>query len=275
MYSLLFILLVTPAFGRPTSDQLGSELQEAVRNILKIYAEQGVDFDERYFQDYNEAKSYLGETRQKLMGLAQRTVKDVRDLKVVLEHLDESTGSVFLTIFTNRMKDLMSETGMLEAREKYESAVKTFENLNSFIKTHNRKLENTLDKKIADETMEFNHIKSAYTSAWTTFILPYTSLGVLQENIVPISQTIKDRLLETENNFDKSIKEANDILDDEIDMISIWNKSARVVSKNIDDYPSEILRELKSVKTIFINGLDDLKNVVEQFLDQPTDLLGK
>merc|ERR1719400_550623 len=104
------------------------------------------------------------------------------------------------------------------------------------------------------------------TSAWTTtFILPYTSL----------SQTIKDRLLETENNFDKSIKEANDILDDEIDMISIWNKSARVVSKNIDDYPSEILRELKSVKTIFINGLDDLKNVVEQFLDQPTDLLGK
>jgi len=272
---LLFILLVTPAFGRPTSDQLGSELQEAVRNIQEIYAEQGVDFDEQYFQDYNEAKSYLLETRQELMGLAQRTVKDVRDLKIVLEHLDESTGSVFLSIFTNRMKDLMIETGMLEARGKYESAVKTFENLNSFIKTHNRKLENTLDKKIADETItEFNHI--IRTSAWTTtFILPYTSLGVLQENIVPISQTIKDRLLETENNFDKSIKEANDILDDEIDMISIWNKSARVVSKNIDDYPSEILRELKSVKTIFINGLDDLKNVAEQYLAQPTDLLGK
>merc|ERR1712203_926261 len=93
--------------------------------------------------------SYLGETRQELMGLAQRTVMDVRDLKVVLEHLDESTGSVFLTIFTNRMKDLMSETGMIEAREKYESAVKTFENLNSFIKTNNRNLEYTFEKKTA------------------------------------------------------------------------------------------------------------------------------
>ena len=77
----------------------------------------------------------------------------------------------------------------------------------------------------------------------------------------------------SEINFDKTINEANDILDEEIDMISIWNKSARVVGKNIDDYPAEILMELKSVKTIFINGLDDLKNVAEQFLDQPTDIL--
>merc|ERR1711997_656814 len=164
MYSLLFILLVTPAFGRPTPDRLGSELQEAVRNIQEIYARQGVDFDEQYFQDYDEAKSYLLETRQKLMGLAQRTVKDVRDLKIVLEHLEESTGSVFLTIFTNRMKDLMSETGVLEAREKYESAVKTFENLNSFIKTNNRNLEYTFEKKTAAHKVFTDDWKSVCSS---------------------------------------------------------------------------------------------------------------
>jgi len=274
MYSLLFILLVTPAFGRPTSDQLGSELQEAVRNIQEIYARQGVDFDEQYFQDYNEAKSYLLETRQKLMGLAQRTVKDVRDLKVVLEHLDESTGSVFLTIFTNRMKDLMSETGMIEAREKYESAVKTFENLNSFIKTNNRNLQSAADKELKEKLLK-NIDLITYNLAVAITLAANPDLNRYQQYEKESLETIKDRMLESENNFDKSINEAIDILDDEIDMISIWNKSARVVSKNIDDYPAEILRELKSVKTIFINGLDDLKNVAEQYLSQPTDLLGK
>merc|ERR1711997_1299632 len=273
---LLFILLVTPAFGRPTSDQLGSELQEAVRNIQEIYAEQGVDFDEQYFQDYNEAKSYLLETRQKLMGLAQRTVKDVRDLKVVLEHLDESTDSVFLTIFTNRMKDLMSETGMIEAREKYESAVKTFENLNSFIKTNNRNLEYTFEKleKKAAADKEYTEQVKKNCAIGFIFTLGLCSLIHHYENSVPMS-TIKDRMLENEDIFDQSIKEANDILDDEIDMISIWNKSARVVGKNIDDYPAEILIELKSVRTNFRNGLDDLKNVAEQYLSQPTNILGK
>lgn len=282
MYSLLLILLISPAFGRPTSDQLGVRLREAVRNILNIYAEQEVEFDEQYFQDYNEAKSYLGETRQELMELAQRTVKDVRDLKVVLEHLDESTGSVFLTIFTNRMKDLIIETGVIEAREKYESAVKTFENLNSFLKTKNRELENDLKKKIAElpeETRSYEVAESELcnNNSGYPIVDVYTSSLC---NILKIWETrtyrnTLKRLQENEDIFYKSIKEANDILDDEIDMISIWNKSARVVSKNIDDYPAEILRELKSVKTIFINGLDDLKNVAEQYLSQPTDLLGK
>jgi len=316
MYSLLFILLVTPAFGRPTSGQLGSELREAERNILNIYAEQEVEFDEQYFQDYNEAKSYLGETRQDLMELAQRTVKDVRDLKVVLEHLDESTGSVFLTIFTNRMKDLMIETGMIEAREKYESAVKTFENLKSLIKTNNRNLEYTFEKKAAENLrnwksfcdpspyslLSFSFSSSSYSYRLCSLAQQYEkdSLhGNLRNSKIicdPLSpyyyysdcllaqqyekelfeiKTIKDRMMETENNFDKSINEAIDILDDEIDMISIWNKSARVVGKNIDDYPAEILIELKSVRTIFRNGLDDLKNVAEQYLSQPTNILGK
>jgi len=200
------------------------------------------------------------------MGLARRTVKDVRDLKIVLEHLDESTGSVFLTIFTNRMKDLAVETGMIEAREKYESAVKTFENLNDLIKTKSINIQEVANEKWAKEVKEQVYEECKILN-WFSFGL-CSALGTVWNG--PDLRPVVERF---ERKIDKRIKEANDILNEEIDMISIWNKSARVVGKNIDDYPAEILMELKSVKTIFINGLDDLKNVAEQFLDQPTDIL--
>merc|ERR1712062_18842 len=273
MYPLL-ILLVSQAFGRPSSDQLDSGLLEAERNIRYLYAELEVEFDEKYFQDYNEAKSYLGETRQELMEMAHRTVTDVRDLKIVLEHLDESSGSVFLTIFTNRMKDLMIKTGLMEAREKYESAVKTFENLNSFIKTQNRKVD--AENIVGEKNAKFNKEREASHYICQSAIISCFG-GPSYGPFIPFDfyrvDDMKDRISNLENNFDQSINEANDILNEEIDMISIWNKSARVVSKNIDNYPAEILTELKSVKTIFIIGLDDLKNVAERFLDQPTDIL--
>merc|ERR1711953_73133 len=120
--NLLLILFILPAFGRPSSDQLdvGAEIDnqleiftnfnnetgkillnstvvenvvkmllEAERNILKMQAElkkleiEQIQFGENYFEAFNQAKSYLRETRQGLRKLADRTVKDVRDLKSV------------------------------------------------------------------------------------------------------------------------------------------------------------------------------------------------
>jgi len=114
------LLLVSPAFGMPSNalldvgnkivDQLDSlplmteegknilknskltetiaeALSEAEKNIremdaeLKLLETEELQFEDNYFPAYNEAKRYLRETRQALRKLADKTVKEVRDLK--------------------------------------------------------------------------------------------------------------------------------------------------------------------------------------------------
>ena len=153
------------------------------------------------------------------MRLAQKTLSEVRDLKIVLEDLDASNDAVIFTIFrlmTNRLKDLRVES-LKEAREIYEHAVKTFENTNSFAKT-----------ELFD----------------TSFV-------------------------ETGKNFDRAIKAANQFLNDEIDQISTWTQRVKIVHRNIDNSPKEILSLLEPVRNVFMVGLDDLKNAADKFLAQP------
>merc|ERR1711909_134265 len=66
----------------------------------------------------------------------------VRDLKPLLEGVDEEKDSLLLKSAIKKMKALMIETleTLKETNEKYNSALETFDNLNSSIATHNRKL---------------------------------------------------------------------------------------------------------------------------------------
>ena len=66
----------------------------------------------------------------------------------------------------------------------------------------------------------------------------------------------------------RPMKVVIDILHKEIVLIDGLSQSARVVSNNIDRYPLEYLWQYKSIKTIFIRGLDGLKNAAETFLTQ-------
>ena len=104
-----------------------------------------------------------------------------------------------------------------ETREKYESAVKTFENTNSFAKT----------------------------------------------------ELFDTSFLTTGQNFDRAIKAANQFLNDEIDQISTWTQRVKVVHRNIDNSPKEILSLHEPVRNIFLDGLDDLNNAANKFLAQP------
>merc|ERR1712062_737220 len=173
---LLLILLVSPAFGRPSSDQdagannenhlndmllfsnetgkflLNSSLTEEVIRVLleaeqsinemnaklKTYELTATQFNDTYFPKFNKAKSYLRKSRRNLRKLAERTITDVRDMKIFLGALDEtkdSSGVNFaLKIFLKRMKDLMIET------------LETFDNLKQQIDGENRKLNKMLDK---------------------------------------------------------------------------------------------------------------------------------
>merc|ERR1711953_1466888 len=135
-------------------------LLEAEKNILEMQAElklletEEMKFEDNYFPKYNEAKRYLRETRQELRELAYRTVTEVRDLKVLLEDLDKTNDPFLLKISIDQMKDLMIEAldTLKEAREKYNTAVQTFEDLNSSIKTQNIQLK----KMLIEDSEEYN-----------------------------------------------------------------------------------------------------------------------
>merc|ERR1712004_376609 len=82
-------------------------------------------------------------------------------------------------------------------------------------------------------------------------------------------KTITGKMLESGYDFDKNINAAIEILTEEIDLINNWANSAEVVNKNIDKYPQQYLKKYKSIRTVFINGLDDLNNATEQFWNNP------
>jgi len=323
MFLLLFLLVVSPAFGRPSSGQsdVGAEvakqleiftnfnnetgkifrnssvvenvvkmLREAEKDILAMQAElkrlelEQIQFEENYFEAFNQAKSYLRETRQGLRKLADLTIKDVRDLKIILGGLDKSNNPIFLNVFINRMKDLMVETlkSLKEAKEEYNSAVETFDNLKSSIKAQNIQLRDHWISKTNKHTDEHRKIMNGCDEDWEFYlIVPWLvcwyQFGQLShdpqfENLKDLN-TMRKRMWVSGNNFDEGIKVAIGILTEEIELITVWNKSAKFVSQNIDEYDAEFLRQYKSVRGIFISGLDDLNDAAEEFLKLPKDIL--
>merc|ERR1711953_569347 len=243
------------------------------------------------------------QTRQELRELAQRTVSDVRDLKILLEDLDKSDDTVLLQVSIEKMKDLMIETleRLKVAREKYNSALVSFENLNSSIKVQNRKLGKMVTNGTAEYKAWTNNVRVGTYGAigGTTIscivadvmgsfglcsaINAGASIGASVAIEVAIAnysdmlkklKSITDKMLESGNKFDTTIKEAIGILTDEIELMVKWTSSAKVVERNIEKYPEEYLRKYKSIRQIFKNGLDDLYNVATKFLAQPVDILG-
>jgi len=338
---LLLLLLVSPAFGRPSNalfdvgvdisnqlesivgfneetkdifdsimfEKISGSLQEAEQNILemevqlKTFESQELTFEDNYFPAYNEAKTYLRETRQDLRKLAHRTVTDVRDLKTLLKALDENNKDpLFLKKAIAGMKALMIDTleTLKEAREKYNLALETFDNLKSTIATHNRKLEKMVNTNSAEYKAWTQNVRigvygtigattvgciiadalgalgicsavsiAASASAAAGIEVEITKYRIEMEKLV----TITGRMLESGKSVDQEIKGAIDILTEEINLIVNWANSAEVVSKNIDNYPQEYLKKYISIRTVFINGLDDLKTAAEKFLAQPTYIL--
>merc|ERR1712001_795172 len=261
-------------------DTIAESLKIAEKNIqemdaeLKLLESEELQFEDNYFPAYNEAKRYLRETRQGLRKLAGRTVTEVRDLRILLEDLDKDEDPVLLKASLDKMKGLMIETlkTLKEALEKYNSAVETFENLNSSIATQNRKLEKMTNKNSAENKAWRDKLRGgAYgTLAGTTVGCIVAdalgALGICSAVNAAISgstaagieaeiakygatlrklKTITDRMLESGYDFDKNINAAIEILTEEIDLINNWANSAEVVNKNIDKYPQQYLKKYK------------------------------
>merc|ERR1711987_16897 len=322
---LHLLLLISPALGMPSSalieigegiiDQLDvlpgfaqtkaifkdanlfetvaaslKEAEEAILEMdseLKLLESEEVQFEDNYFPAYNEAKRYLRQSRQNLRGLADRTVKEVKALKIFLKDLDNSNDTVILKVSLDRMKDLMIDT------------LETLENLNSSIGKQNRKLEKMVTKDSAEYEDWIEKTRGGIygtIGTTTTSCIIADALGALgicsaisavgsaiativteveiAEYAAKLEQlkSITDRMLVAGRDFDTTIHEAIDILTNEIELINNWNNSAEIVNKNIDKYPKEYLKKYVSIRTIFVKGLDDLNKSAEDFLAQPIDI---
>merc|ERR1712073_110689 len=333
MYLLLVVvLLISPAFGRPSDgnqlsafvnfngevgallnnakliDIVVQNLKEAEQQIIEINAQlkiaeaDEINLQKQYFPKFIEAKSYLRQTRQELRALADRTVKDVRDLKILLEDLDKTDDTVLLQVSIDKMKDLMIETleKLKAAREKYNLAVVSFDNLNAAIKVQNSKLKNMVDNGTAEYKDWTDNLRGGVYGALggtTVSCIVADVMGgfgvcsavnglitagatvAIEVAISNYSDMLKklkwitDEMLESGNNFDNAIKLAIKDLTHEIELIVKWTSSAKVVERNIEKYPAPYLRKYKSIRQIFKNGLDDLNNVAKKFLAQSVDIL--
>jgi len=320
---LLLILLISPAFGRPSSDQpnVGAEIGNYLNNILLfsnetvnilfnstlteevskmlLEAEQSIlemqtelktlqteenQFEDNYFRKFNSAKYNLRQSRQGLRRLADRTVITVRDMKILLEDFDETNEFILLKASIDIMKDLMIRTleTLKKNKENYNSALGTFDNFK--IKTGNQKL----GKMLEEDSKEL--IRAAVTSTngkLACLIIDVFGLGSCgwvglgcwsvrgfkfavekyTEEIRKLKR-ISDRMLKSGNNIDQALNVAIDDLENEIDIIGKWTQSAETVSDNIEEYPGEFLRLFKSMRTLYVTGLDELKNAAEEFLAQ-------
>jgi len=286
------------------TDKVVESLRAAEIDILEMevelktlqYEVAELRMEGNYFPEYNKAKSDLRETRQGLRKFAHRTVTEVRDLKVLLEDLDKTGDSFLLGISFDKMKDLMilTQESLEEAREKYSSAVESFKSLNSTIGAQNTKL----TEMLTEDSDEYNDWVARVTEGeadcanetdkgvWREVLDAVEDILINNQNCsariaaeIAVSKeeiqhlkTITDRMLESGNNFDETIQEAIDILTDKIDQISIATKSAEFVSKYIVKHPKVFLRKYQAIRPVFVNGLDDLNNRAEEFLDQPIDI---
>merc|ERR1712038_352813 len=127
---LLFILLVSPAFGRPSSDQdVGANIENQINDILEFNSKTGnllnnstlfgkvseslknarqniIDMEAElnslalkfsspqkarsFFPDFTKAQSSLRQTRQQLRELAHRTVTEEENVRRLLDALDNA-----------------------------------------------------------------------------------------------------------------------------------------------------------------------------------------
>ena len=258
-----------------------------------------VDFQNEYFPKFNNAKSDVRKIRQTLGQLAHRTTTETRDLKVLLEALDESEDTFLLKAAIEKMKDLMvlSKDALIQASEKYNKAIETFENINSSIQTLNSFLKKLLDTESEEYKSWTAKVRGVtYSTTVPTFAAAFAVGDVLGGNglcsaignLIVISTTVATiegiiysytaqlkkfevltaGIVASSREIDENLKEGIAFLSEEICVLNKWSNNVDTVSKNIDKYPQEFLKKYMAIRTIFINGLNDLQTTASDFLNR-------
>jgi len=287
------------------SQNVAASLEEAEKAILELNVElklletEELKFEDNHFSEFNKAKQSLRESRQSVRKLADRTVKEVGVLKVFLKDLDESNDIDLLKFSLDKMKDFMIKTleTLKEALEKYESAQKAFEKLNSSIAKQNGEMEKLVNKDSAEYKEwvdKMNNLECGVVERKTVAFIIADIFGCSGCSAIPVTgpcsnkvtqnvtvvlekldhlKTLTDNMTKSGKDFDTTIREAIGILTDEIEQTNNETVSVEDMKMNMDKYPKEYLMKYNSIKDSFVNGLDDLQKSAEEFLAQPVDIL--
>merc|ERR1712062_348734 len=271
-------------------EKVSKSLEDAENNILEMEAHvkdlqskiPALERQDSYFPKFNEAKSYLRQTRQELRELAHRTKAEVNNMNILLDDLDNNKHPVLLTATIDRMKILMKETKerLFEAKNKYQSSNEAFDNLISSLKVQNDTITTFLKETEAkyEEDKEYTGIVR-YNCKWAAVVtLGLCSLIHHFVNEVPLEEARVELIAlraETDNFLNGAtilyadVGAAIDVMAKELDQINVWEISAEQVSQNIADYSEEYLRGIQTIRDIFRRGLNDLYTAANQFLATP------
>merc|ERR1712141_861592 len=272
---ILLILLVSTAFGRPSSDRdVGTQISNQLEDILEFNNEQGkllnnsnlfgkvseslknaqqniIDMEtelktlaskfdslreeKSFFPEFNKAKSSLRQTRQELRELAHRTVKEEKNVRSLLDALDNDATSpshkpLLLKAAIGRMKLLMEETKekLKAAKNKYEEATLAYTNLISSVKAQHDILgvearniyeKFNEDKEYTEKVRSECKIASWFTFGLCSLIHHYVNEVPLEKARVEVEilETKSEKLTERAEILNKDIGEAITIMKDEIE----------------------------------------------------------
>merc|ERR1711953_1399186 len=239
---ILLILLVSTAFGRPSSDRdVGTEIGNQLDDILEFNNEQGkllnnsnlfgkvseslktaqqniIDMEaelktlalkfsslpeeKSFFPEFNKAKSSLRQTRQELRELAHRTVKEEKNVRSLLDALDNDATSrshkpLLLKAAIGRMKLLMEETKekLKAAKNKYEEATLAYRNPTEARKIYEKFNE---DKEYTEKMRSICKIASWFTFGLCSLIHHFVNEVPLEEARLEVEdlETMSEKLTE-------------------------------------------------------------------------------
>jgi len=309
MYIIL-ILLVSPAFGRPSSPQLevGSEIDNQLDSIVDFSHEAG-----KLLRDPSMLEDVVGKllvaekdmiemtaelTTLKAGGLcdwfiwkgiltgSSSTVEEIKDVgdvfpkfNVAKSYLRETREELEQLAY-GTVIDVNDLKPLIEALDKTENTI--FLNISiSKMKNLMNKTLNTLEeaKQNYNSAMEdieeinfFFKAKHRELSPFATQYVESTSVCYRRPEFEKW-ETILDRMVRGTNNLDRTIKSAFVILNKEIQLIGKWNQNAKIVNVNIKSYTKEILLKYQSIRLNFITGLEELKKSAEGFLARQKDIM--
>merc|ERR1711874_689113 len=299
MYFLL-ILLISPAFGRPSSDQLdvGNEISNQFNDLVKFSNETGKLLNGsklfgRVAESLRKADESILDMEASLTFFQSKIpalrgqgnyfpgyVKAKSLLRQTRQELDELAHRTVAEV--KRMNFLMVETQekLNKAKNIYNEARKTFENLKTSVALQHELLDKEIlnkEKKKAQFEIDKDYTEGVSSTcswlSWLTFGL--CSLIHHFVNEIPLAEdraelealnSVTPAFLEKATALTEDIDDAIDAISTEIGLINRWEASAERVSQNIKLYPEESLKQFADVRTIFKNALVELKKNAKNFL---------
>merc|ERR1711874_54717 len=304
MYFLL-ILLISPAFGRPSSDQLdvGNEISNQFNDLVKFSNETGKLLNgsklfgrvaeslrkaDESILDMEASLTFFQSKIPALRGQGNyfpgyvKAKSLLRQTRQELDEFDDGNDAVLLSLAIERMKVLMVETQekLNKAKNIYNEARKTFENLKTSVALQHELLDKEIlnkEKKKAQFEIDKDYTEGVSSTcswlSWLTFGL--CSLIHHFVNEIPLAEdraelealnSVTPAFLEKATALTEDIDDAIDAISTEIGLINRWEASAERVSQNIKLYPEESLKQFADVRTIFKNALVELKKNAKNFL---------